>query len=226
MTNPMCFILLFHSVDPHLGRIDYHSLSDQTLMELAIDDMGEKFKQKYQRDDGGYRDYPEEWRDVTQTDGAVRVIFRRVGVIGGKLQLSYLPRNVRDLTARCIPLKGCIDLTHLPGRMERLDLSRNQLTGSVDFTQLPECMRELHLNNNQFTGSLSFRHVPEGMVYLHLNDNQFEGRLIVQNHLQKLAVLNVRRNNLDAYATVCSKVRARVCYRDSGVTYVGNEYGS
>ena len=36
--NSMCLSTITLSVDPTLGRVDYNSLSDQTLMEMLIDD--------------------------------------------------------------------------------------------------------------------------------------------------------------------------------------------
>ena len=44
----MCAFQLFLSVDPSLGRVDYNSLSDQTLMEMLIEGFDEETKRRYQ----------------------------------------------------------------------------------------------------------------------------------------------------------------------------------
>ena len=43
----MCPFQLFLSVDPNLGRADYASFSDQTLMEMLYEGFGERTKREH-----------------------------------------------------------------------------------------------------------------------------------------------------------------------------------
>ena len=52
----MCEFLLFLSVDPSLGRLDYHLLSDQALIEMFIDGFDAETKKDYQYDHCMYLD--------------------------------------------------------------------------------------------------------------------------------------------------------------------------
>ena len=61
---PMFGIASALTVDPSLGRLDCNSFSDQTLMEMLIDGLDEKSKQKYRDNKGTYLDVCE-WSSVT-----------------------------------------------------------------------------------------------------------------------------------------------------------------
>ena len=44
----MCAFQLFLTVEPSLGRVDYSSMSDQTLVEMLIEGVHDKKKKEYQ----------------------------------------------------------------------------------------------------------------------------------------------------------------------------------
>ena len=51
------FYLAVMAIDPALGRHDYHSLSDQALMEMVFDGMKAEKKQKLQDEHGNFLDF-------------------------------------------------------------------------------------------------------------------------------------------------------------------------
>ena len=236
-------------MDPHLGRIDYCSLSDQTLMELFIDGLGEETQRQYQRDDGTYCDFPREWRCVYVEDDKVMISLTYVRGKGGSLQLSYLPQNVRALDANERGIEGSVYLTHLPANMDLLRIHNNQLTGSIDLAHLPAGMGHLSLNNNQFEGSIDLTKLPEKMQNIFLNNNRLEGSIDL-SHLPKQMrnldlesnqftgsfvatnlPMGVRRvsagwNQFHAIAVVDSQTKASIHLMESGVTSVVDENGN
>ena len=195
---------LLCSVDPSLGRVNYSLLSDQTLMEMLIEDLDDEAKKRYQDNEGMYLDVCK-WSFVTCDDderviemgadssvisGSIHLSFvpPKVKVLkikppwtGGKLtgsvDLAHLPRGVRAIDLRNNELTGEVDLTHLPESIEKLYLGRNQLTGGIDLTQLPGRMDYLSLNNNQLTGGVDLTQLPDEMEELYLNNNRFTGEI-------------------------------------------------
>ena len=195
---------LLLGADASLGRVDYSLLSDQTLMEMLIEDLDDEAKKRYQDNEGMYLDVCK-WSCVTCDDdrrvieigadssvisGSIHLYFvpPKLKVLkikppwtGGKLtgsvDLAHLPRGVRAIDLRNNELTGEVDLTHLPESMEKLYLGRNQLTGGIDLTQLPGRMDYLSLNNNQLTRGIDLTHLPGEMEELYLQNNRFTGEI-------------------------------------------------
>ena len=247
----MCAFQLFLSVDPSLGRVDYSSLSDQTLMEMLIEGFDDETKNKYKDNEGMYLNVCK-WSRI-ECDGDERVI--RVVIetssITGSLELCYVPPKVKELYMRSpyrseltgsvdltrLPdgikylylynseLSGEIDLAHLPGKMQLLYLQNNQLTGEIDLKQLPGGMKELALQNNKLTGGIDFTHLPDGMSYLNLDENHLTGQLVIKMLPPTMRVINARRNQFNAVAVVESETNATIKLQESGVTSVVDENG-
>ena len=93
----MCFLVHLLGVDPSLGRVDYASFTDQTLMELLYEGFDEETKQRYKTIEGIYIHL---WLwECLHDDGHGRVVrIKDCGhEIGGSLQLSFLPPKVREV---------------------------------------------------------------------------------------------------------------------------------
>ena len=52
----MYSLWIFLTVDSSLGKVDYNSFSDQTLMEILFNGFDDETKKKYQNNDGTYLD--------------------------------------------------------------------------------------------------------------------------------------------------------------------------
>ena len=248
LLNSMKFCMLLYSVDPSLGRVDYSSFSDQTLMEMVFEGFDEVTKQRYQDEYDTYIDVCA-WSCV-ECDADERVIeVKEYSEIIGTIQLSYLPSKLKALYMQKMQLKGSvelanlpesmeilnlrynrltgsIDLTHLPNRMEQLYLKSNQCSGSLDLTLLPESMRFLYLDNNQFSGSVDVSRLPRNMQQLMLQKNQLSGSFGATNISHCLKLLDASRNKFSAKAVVDLLIYADINLIVSGVTAVVDENGN
>ena len=248
----MCIFQLLLGVDPSLGRADYSSFSDRTLMEMLIEGFDDGTKKKYQDNDGMFRDVCE-WSCI-KCDDNVRVI--KIDLdrknLSGSLELCYVPPKVKFLIiSSCgtskltgsvdlsqLPdriygfslsdnqLTGEIDLTRLPERIHGLSLEKNQLTGEINLSNLPDEMDFLNLESNHFTGEIDFTHLPGGMKYLSLENNQFTGSLVMKRLPHNIRAIDVRKNFFHAVAVVDSQTRAQIQLDGSGVTSIVDENGN
>ena len=135
----MCAFRILLAVDSSLGRVDYSSLSDQTLMEILIDGFDDETTKRYRDEDGMFIDVCD-WECIT-CDADKRV----VGI------------NLEDDAI------GSFQLSHIPPKVRILHLANCRITGEIDFKQISEALREFNLNDNQLTGSADVAHLPETM---------------------------------------------------------------
>ena len=190
---------LFLSVDPSLGRVDYSSFSDQTLMEMMFEGFDDETKKENQDSHGMYRDVSG-WTCI-KCDDEERVIKIEIGShnVSGSLELRYVPPKVKvlDISSwRKRLLAGSVDLAHLPFGMEYLNLSSNQLSGEIDLTHLPDGMQRLSLQNNQFTGEIDLAQLPDGIFYLDLQTNQLTGEIDFAHLPEGMKYLFLNNNQL------------------------------
>ena len=249
---PMPEQILLLCSDPNLGRVDYNSLSDQTLMEMLFDGFDDEAKKKYQDNEGMYLDVCD-WSCVTCDDdervikidadsskitGSIQLCYvppkvKKLKVtpswpgseLTGSVDLAHLPKDMKHLDFQNNIFTGKIDLTQLPEGMKKLFLDHNQLTGEIDLTQLPKGMEALRLDRNQLTGEIDLTCLPEGMQYLHISRNQLSGSLVMSQLPQEIITIDARDNNFNAVAVVESETLATIKLRGSGVTSVVNENG-
>ncbi|KNH07801.1 hypothetical protein XU18_1571 [Perkinsela sp. CCAP 1560/4] len=87
-------LLFFETVDSSIGRVDHESLSQQTLMEMVIEEITNK--EKICGDVDEPKDI-EEWKGVEIEDGEVFGIDWSHYGLRGSVHLEWLPSSVRDL---------------------------------------------------------------------------------------------------------------------------------
>ena len=201
LPNPMCALTILFTADPNLGRVDYSSFTDQTLMEMLIEQMGDADKQEFHDEDGMFLEVCE-WPCV-QCDSSDRVIEIREGsfrsLLGshsGSLQLSYIPPKVRKLSMSFQQFTGSIDLTCLSDSIEYLSLNFNRLTDSIELTKLPQQMQCLNLGDNRLCGSIDLKSLPESMVNLYLHSNQLTGSIDLIRLPENIRNLSICQNQL------------------------------
>ena len=239
------------SADPSLGRVDYSSLSDQTLMEMLTEGFDDETKKDYQDNEGMYLDVCK-WSCIKcDDDERVSQIDIDSCHVIGSLDLCYIPPKVNVLNInswRKSKLTGSVDLRHLPGGMQKLDLQNNQLTGEIDLTQLPDRMGGLGLNcnqltgevdltrlpdgmgslslsSNEFIGKIDLTQLPEGMEYLYLSGNHFSGSLVIKKLPPRMKVIYAQANQFNAIAVVDLEPHTVLKLKGSGVTSVVDENG-
>ena len=195
--NSMCLSTITLSVDPTLGRVDYSSLSDQTLMELLVDGFDDETKKRYQDKDGMYLDVCKWSCAACDDDQRVIKVNIKTENVSGSLELYYVPPKVEYLFAsscRNGRLTGSVDLTQLPGGIQDVHLNRNRLTGEIDLTQLPDGMSCVYLQNNRLTGEINLTQLPDGMGYLYLQKNQLTGEIDLTQLPEGMVALNLTGN--------------------------------
>uniref|UniRef100_A0A7S4U8T9 Leucine-rich repeat protein n=1 Tax=Paramoeba aestuarina TaxID=180227 RepID=A0A7S4U8T9_9EUKA len=196
-------LTLFASDSSALGRLDYASLTQQTLMELLVD--GIVFT-KYGDPKKGIDVSRWSYVDV-DPDGDVTSWFPSECNLTGSVALQWLPKTVVDvdismnslcgtLDLECLPdglqelivyknkFSGPVSLTRLPTKMRILNLGFNRLSGTLNLTQLPAAMTELHLCGNDFVGATDFSKLPESLELLDIMETQLEGRVSPKDGLE------------------------------------------
>ena len=239
--------MLFLTVDPHLGRVDYTSFSDQTLMEMLYAGFSADAIKRCQDTEGAFLDVCK-WHSV-KCDGDGNVVkFHDFYTFTGSLQLCYIPPKVETFRLQFKVFTGSIDLTQLPRSLWELDLGRDNLEGPIDLTRLPEGIKNLHLCNNRFSGSveltqlpqsikslelqgnrftgeIDLTRLPEDMESLYLHENLFTGSFIAKNLPHDLRI-NARENKFSSIALVESQATAEIFLCDSGATSVIDDNGN
>ena len=194
----MVFELFFlDTVDPSLGRVGHDSFSQQTLMEMVIEEITNK--EEICRDADEPKDI-EEWKGVTIEKDEVAEINWDERELTGSLHLGWLPSSVRKFTAFNNRLTGTLDWASLPTSMKALYLRHNAFTGSIDFERLPEGMEHLSVSENMFCGSLKLWSLPKAMTFF-MNDNKFSGSVDFTRLPAVLVRLSLSANQLSANPT-------------------------
>ena len=168
-------MLVAITADQALGRVDYHSLSDQTMMELFIENLIGDSKRLFESEEGMYRDVCL-WDGVTCNDeGRVVAYTEPYYYLYGTASFSFLPRSIRCFNSKNISFQGTIDTDTLPECLEAFTVSKNKLSGTIDFTSLPESLIDILLDRNAFNGSCNFTSLPQKLRSLLLEKNRFSG---------------------------------------------------
>eukprot|EP00009_Paramoeba_aestuarina_P007226 CAMPEP_0201514536 /NCGR_PEP_ID=MMETSP0161_2-20130828/6354_1 /ASSEMBLY_ACC=CAM_ASM_000251 /TAXON_ID=180227 /ORGANISM="Neoparamoeba aestuarina, Strain SoJaBio B1-5/56/2" /LENGTH=268 /DNA_ID=CAMNT_0047911121 /DNA_START=38 /DNA_END=844 /DNA_ORIENTATION=- len=180
-----------------LGRLDYASLSQQTLMEMFIDGIDNRElicgSQENPKDIS-------EWKGMSlSNDGEVTqcTILTHMwenSEFTGPVSIQWLPRTVESLRIHGTKLSGSVDFTSLPEKLRECGLTYNLFQGEVATSQLPQELGTLKLTSNQFFGSLDLGHLPKPLCELDVSKNAFSGPVSVGNLPSGLKTLNLSQN--------------------------------
>ena len=214
--------LTVQSVDPALGRLDYDSLSDQTLMEMLVSTLSEESKAAYQDENGAFTDI-EEWYGVDcDSDGSVIelrmnvshinlvgslsfqfcppkvqeiYIFMQFGIVGS-IATRALPTSLEDLRIRGTGMSGTLDLTSLPMGLVQFSIENNDFNGSCDLSALPRGLECLSAFKNSFSGSVNLSKLPATLKMLDLSFNELSGEVEFENLPETLTNILLAHNAL------------------------------
>uniref|UniRef100_A0A7S4L6R9 Uncharacterized protein n=1 Tax=Paramoeba aestuarina TaxID=180227 RepID=A0A7S4L6R9_9EUKA len=167
------FIVAIASDQLEPGRIDFAAMSDQSIIELLVENT--ILKSQLLDRNGDFKAV----RAITQLDvdkdGYVTSIDFTKLCLGGTLNTTWLPSRLR----RCN-----FERNNVQGRIERLsdavyfaDFSHNAFTGSLSLPDFPFQIRYFNASTNRLSGTLTFRQLRETLVVLNLSSNAFEGSL-------------------------------------------------
>ena len=186
--------LIIQSLDPHLGRVDISTLSDQTLMEMVAECVNDEAKKDYQDENEMFLEVCE-WPAIECDDDGRVVGFHTMPQLGGVLQLSFLPPKLIDLSVEMSDSSGTLDTSALPASLDVFSICDNNFDGTIDFTALPPKIESFNVSTNVFTGSAVLDSLPDTLETLHLDLNKFSGTLCLTKLPRGLRTLGVSRNS-------------------------------
>ena len=186
------------AADVALGRVDYETLSDQTLMELFIDNMTDAEKEIYKDENGAYLDITE-WESVTIDQSSNAVVALNFDFDEeGSLAFAFMPRTVYKFSHIGGMITGTIDTSVLPNGLEEFTLTHAvEMSGTINFCTLPSSLIDFEISSNDFRGSADLSALPKGLVTLDISYNNFIGSVILDKLPPSLEELSISANNFD-----------------------------
>ena len=186
--------LLLLTLDPHLGRVDISTLSEQTLMEMVVENLSDDTKKAFQDENEMFLDVCK-WRIVECDEDGQVVRCQTSCSLGGTIQLSFLPRQIFDLALEMTDLSGTLDTSALPASFMTFSVEDNSLHGTIDFTALPRNVESFNVATNAFTSSAVLDSLPGTIENLYVGNNKFSGTLCLTRLPQGLQRLGVSNNS-------------------------------
>ena len=200
-----------------LGRTDFASLSQQTLLEIVVQDVANTT---------GFQDSSGDFLDITEWVGVVCDMKGEVTRInwynqlkGGKIMLEWLPHTVENFRLQHCNVKGTLDTSTMPANisnveilssalhgtlcMRTLPININQFTvfgtscdGLVElFDTLPSKIQLLSLGDNKLRGSIALDKLPDSLCYLRLNTNAFSGSICLTKLPENMQDIALHKNS-------------------------------
>ena len=187
---------LLFAADPSIGRLDYHSLSDQALMEILIDGMKEEEKRAYQDSDGDFLDVSE-WENTGYVDDRVVYVHLSWMTFTDKpFPFEYIPPCVNTFEAEDCNLHGTLDAGNLPNVLLVLDVSVNKIYGTLNLRAFPRDMKSIFVFHNALSGSLVLADLPQSLLDFDASSNAFTGEIELNTLPPVLKDLMLRGNAL------------------------------
>ena len=192
-------MLCLLSIDPALGRLDYDSLSDQTLMEMLVD----RFECRMLRDENGcYKDVCE-WCIVScENDRVVSIVFQRWFFDEKQFEFRFLPPLIKNLHASSCDLHGSLNTLILPRGFEYLDVPLNSLSGTLDWIEFPRKLESIYITYNNFAGSVVLSDLPKTLDSFQARGNFFSGSLVFRSLPPSLCTIDLSDNELTGSITI------------------------
>ena len=188
-------LFLCIAADASIGRFDRNSLSDQTLMELFVEDLPEKEKYRLQDEEDDFKDIAH-WEMVKLNDFHRVTSIQTERELGGSLNFAYVPPLCLEIVAESASLLGTIETSALPDGLQLLSIRNNSLRGTFGFERLPQQMKYVDIYQNDFSGSAVLDNLPAALEDLDLSFNNFDGTVSLDLLPQTLQTLNMSQNPL------------------------------
>ena len=207
-------LLSIACTDDGLGRFSNLCISDQTLMEMLVQDFEDV---NIAKAGGNFIDISE-WSilcfddsgsitainiDIDDTeyideDPFYRSIHRGIKDScfdgGGSIDFKYVPQTVTGLTVSEMIFEGTIETGDLPSGLIHLNVFGNYLKGPFDISGLPKCIERIDIGGNEMTGSLKIEFLPESVKEFSAFSNIFSGTLSMEKLPPKMESLALSSN--------------------------------
>ena len=207
------FVLNLCCIDLDCGRVDFDSMSEQTLMELLISDV--KNISSLKDPEGGFLDI-DAWEGVEiNSDSHVSDIdfSKEIGfgffddddaeidcdgflAIGpdGSIDLKWMPRFVQSFEIFSLNLFGSVETALLPRTLATFNIESNRFSGTFDTAHLPDQIREIKISYNCFDGTLDISSLPKKLTNFYAMRNKFSGTLNLENLPSSIVSLHLNAN--------------------------------
>ena len=192
------FRLWLHAVDPSLGRLDYDSLSDQTLMEMLVAHIGQAETFDIKDANGNFKDACE-WGPVECKDDRVTSVnlCGRAFEREKQFPFEFIPPSVEYLNLEECNLYGTLDTSLLPQSMsDAFSLTINELYGPLDLQGFPRKLKYLYLEENKFSGSCILANLPPALLEFTFESNEFSAEIQIDDLPPALVKASVENNKL------------------------------
>ena len=200
--------MLFHlaAVDP-LGRFDPASLSDQTIMELFADQLGNVREWLYTAD-GDYQ-WVCDWAGVTCTDGNVTQITQELCIkstSSALVRVGFLPPHLESLAIGSyfdsVRLRNriAIESEKLPSGLKCINIRNCNFTEGLDFVALfasLEALETITFLSNRLGEMVDLSALPRTTEDCALIETELFGRCQLVGLPDRLIFLNCKTNRLE-----------------------------
>ena len=195
-----------------MGRVNFDSMPDQTLMEILVADIENNTAF---HDGDGFLDI-QSWEGLSfGDDGNLKKIdfAADVGmglfaddsdeedednfIIGpkGSIDLKWIPRSVKRFDIFWLKLSGTVETSELPENLEFFDIASNDFTGTFSIPSLPRKLTNVRISSNQLSGTLDIDKMPRTMEKFSAEQNQFHGKLNLSCLPKEIVTLRLGANN-------------------------------
>ena len=188
-------MLALLSLDQALGRFNFESVSDQTLMEMLVDiESGQMIN--FKEENGEFKDVCA-WEIVECRDDRVTaVIFSNADYSQGQFPFNLIPPLTTRVVIEDSRLRGTLNTSHLPLNLTEFNVDWNQLHGFIDFRSFPRGLQDINISRNAFEGSLALSDLPDALIALVASMNKFSGEISMNDLPTSMEKLLLGRNKL------------------------------
>ena len=212
MNTPSILLVQDQSIYP----FDLDFLSDQTIMEIFIDQFPGEFQATFKHPSGDFKDVCK-WKGI-KCNGRRRVediywdnVFPKMSPPAAHMQVSldFLP----PLLERFFVFTGhgenrpvisaCIDTSALPRTLNELRISFQEVRGSIDYRRLPPHIQILDVGGCNTKGTAHVTSLPKSMISLFIAENRFTGSLHLHRLPPKLEIFDAQINCFSGSINLC-----------------------
>ena len=210
-------VLFALTADDVLGRFNKLCISQQSLMEMFVQDIDDVSIAKDA--DGSFIDI-EKWSIVKldakgdvvtinmdiedidmgglfDSDDYDRSITTSCFIEGGTIDFQYVPPTVKTINIEDMDMEGSLETSCLPSCLETLNVYSNKFKGSFDIASLPKDVISIIISANALSGSLSMVCLPPKITTLNAWGNKFSGAVNLIALPPNLEILNLSENKLE-----------------------------
>ena len=197
-------LITLSAIDDHVGRVDIESLSDETMLELMVQDLPPESKAVFIPEEASEEVFLTRSRPAEFDDKGHIVRIYPLSLpnedpmyLEGTMHFEYMPRHVQSFNLYKVhDMKGTVETSGLPESLCIFVVSANKFSGSFNFEVLPKELRLLNLSYNAFSGSCVFTSLPVHLKEIFLQRNGFRGCIALHSLPRTLKKLNISENAL------------------------------